>query len=377
MPGTKDQYLWDAVLKGFGVKVTPAGRKVYLVQYRLGGRAGRTRRVTIGSHGTVTAEKARSTARRLLGEVSTGRDPAAERDRARFGTTVSEAIQQFFAEHVVPKRKSRTVEDYRGIARRTILPRLGNRLLEDVQATDIARIHQEMGDRPYAANRTLALLSKFFNWCEQNGLRPEYSNPCRHIEKYPERNRERFLTSRELKRLEEVLMDELNEGTTSPWALAAIRLLIHTGARLSEILTLRWEHVDHNAAVLRLPDSKTGAKIIHLSEQAGEVLASIPQVKGNPYVICGQKHGRHLVNLEKPWRQIRAKAGLDGVRLHDLRHSFASFAVASGLSLPMIGALLGHTQPQTTARYAHLASDPLKQALERVAATIASASDTN
>ncbi len=373
-PAARDHYLWDAALKGFGVKITPAGRKVYLVQYRLGGRRGRTRRVTIGVHGKVTAEEARSRARRLLGDIAAGRDPASDRDQIKFGLFVSEALQRFLREHVDCKRKDRTIKEYRGIARRTILPHLGKRLLSDVQASDITRLHQEMADTPYAANRALALLSKFFNWCEQYGLRPEFSNPCRHIEKYPERSRERYLSPLELERLERVLEAELKEARSSPWAIAAIRLLIHTGARLSEILTLKWDHVDKEAAVFRLPDSKVGARVIHLSEQALNILGEVPRTARNPYVICGQRHGQHLVNLEKPWRRIRKRADLDDVRLHDLRHSFASFAVASGLSLPMIGALLGHTQPQTTARYAHLASDPLKQALERVATTIAGAS---
>ena len=226
---------------------------------------------------------------------------------------------------------------------------------------------------PYQANRTLALLSKFFNWCEQQALRPDGTNPCRHVEKYPEHKRERFLSAKELSNLGNALDEEERHQTSSPWIIAAIRLLILSGARLGEILTLEWEHVDFDNAMLRLPDSKTGAKVIYLSPLAMETLQSIPRIEGNPFVVCGHKTGTHLVNLEKPWRRIRAKAGLNDVRLHDLRHSFASVAASNGLSLPIIGALLGHTQPQTTARYAHLAADPLRQTVNLITDEIASA----
>ena len=158
---------------------------------------------------------------------------------------------------------------------------------------------------------------------------------------------------------------------TTPWIIAAIRLLILTGARLSEIRTLRWTEVDVGRRMLRLGDSKTGEKTIHLSDAALEVLSRIPRLPDNPYVICGEKPGAHLVNLQKPWRRIRRLAGLDDVRIHDLRHSFASVAAAQGLSLPVIGALLGHSQPATTARYAHLAQDPLASANAEISARIA------
>ena len=158
----------------------------------------------------------------------------------------------------------------------------------------------------------------------------------------------------------------MNREAQIPFIMAAIRLLVLTGARLNEILTLQWEWVDFDAQCLRLPDSKTGAKTICLNPPAMQVLADIPRLENNPFVICGGKPGAHLINLQKPWRRIRKLAGLDDVRLHDLRHSFASIAVASGMSLPLIGALLGHSQPQTTARYAHLSDDPLKKAVKTV-----------
>lgn len=215
---------------------------------------------------------------------------------------------------------------------------------------------------PYQANRLIALLSKMFSW---SGRRGEI-NPCTGIERFVEKKRRRYLSTAELGRLGEALAAFETEGGVSPHPIAAIRLLLLTGARLGEILTLRWNYVDRERGCLKLPDSKTGAKEIHLNEAAFAVLDAMPRELDNPYVIVGQRSGGHLVNLEKPWQRVRARAGLDDVRLHDLRHSFASIGAGAGLGLPMIGALLGHTQAATTARYAHLAVDPLRAANELI-----------
>jgi integrase len=368
-----DSYLWDEELSGFGLKVTPKGRKVYLVQYRLGGRKGRTRRVTIGQHGQITPVFARDEAKRLLGAIATGRDPAAERDKAKADRSLAVGLDQFMAEHVRPKLKASTAEGYQRVARLYVLPSLGRYPIGEVKRTDIARLHHEMRSKPYQANSTLAMLSKFFGWAEKHGLRPDGSNPCRYVEKYRETRRERFLSQGELGRLGDALREAEQDKTSSPWVIAAIRLLTFTGARRNEILTLRWEHISEEHESLLLPDSKTGRKSIHLNAPALAVLQAIPRLDGNPYVICGERAGRHLVNLEKPWRRIRAAAKLDGVRLHDLRHSFASVAASGGQSLVIIGKMLGHSQPATTARYAHIADDPVKAATEAVGRHIASA----
>jgi len=376
-PGYKDVYLWDSghsdALSGFGLKVTPAGRKVYLIQYRLGGSKGRTRRVTIGTHGKITAEAARSRAKVLLGEVAAGNDPASDRDKAKAGSALGVVLEKFLSEHVDSKLKPLSAQEYRRVAHLYILPALKNRRIADIQRPDIARLHHSMRKKPSQANRTLAVLSSFFNWCEKHGLRLDGSNPCRHVEKYKERKRERFLSEEELARLGDALRSAEEAKTASPWAIAAIRLLTLTGARLSEILTLQWEHVYFDRQQLRLPDSKTGQKSIYLNAPTLEVLAAIPRLEDNPYVICGEKPGAHLVNLQRPWQRIRKAAGLENVRLHDLRHSFASVAVGGGMSLPVIGALLGHSQPQTTQRYAHLSADPLKAASDAVGERIAAA----
>jgi integrase len=368
-----DSYLWDRELHGFGLKVTPAGSKVYLVQYQLGGRKGRTRRITIGRHGEVTPTLARVEAKRLLGEIAGGRDPAVERDKAKASKSLAVVLEQFIAEHVRPKLKAGTAREYERTAKLYIVPRLGRRPVGELTRQDIARLHHELASTPYQANRTLAFLSKFFNWAERHGLRPDGSNPCRHVEKYREGRRERFLSQTELARLGDALREAESDTSATAWAIAAIRLLTFTGARLNEILTLKWEHVSEEHQSLLLPDSKTGRKAIHLNAPALALLQTIPRLEGNPYVICGKKTGQHLVNLEKPWRRIRKAANLDDVRLHDLRHSFASVAASGGQSLVVIGKMLGHSQPATTARYAHLADDPVKAASDAVGRHIAAA----
>ena len=355
------------------LKITPAGRKVYLVQYRLGGRKGRTRRVTIGQHGELTPTAARSEARRLLAKIALGHDPASDRDNGKADKSLAAVLDQFMTEHVRPKRKASTAREYQRIAKLYIEPRLGRCGVSGIKRQDVAKLHHELASKPYQANRTLALLSKFFNWAEKHGLRPDGSNPCRHIEKYRESRRERFLSQAELARLGDALRAAEREKSATPWAIAAIRLLTFTGARLSEILTVRWDYVSEEHGCLMLPDSKTGRKAIRLNAPALELLQTVPRLEGNPYVICGEKSGQHLVNLEKPWRRIRAAAKLDDVRLHDLRHSFASVAASGGQSLVVIGKMLGHSQPATTARYAHLADDPVKAASDAVGRHIAAA----
>ena len=357
--------------RGFGLKVTPAGRKVYLVQYRLGGRKGRTRRVTIGRHGEITPTFARAEAKRLLGQIAAGHDPASERKKS--GEFLADVFDQFMAQHVRTKLKPSTAYYYELLAKTHILPRLGRLPFAEIQRQDIARFHHDLSATPYVANRTLAVLSKLFNWAERHGLRPDGSNPCRHVEKYRESRRERFLSQSELGRLGDALREAEQNKSCSPWVIAAIRLLILTGARRNEILTLRWDYVSEEHDCLLLPDSKTGRKAIRLNAPALEVLQTVPRLEGNPYVICGEKPGQHLVNLEKPWRRIRKSAGLEDVRLHDLRHSFASVAASGGQSLIVIGKMLGHSQAQTTARYAHLADDPVKAATDAVGSRIAAA----
>jgi integrase len=368
-PGERDRFVWDEDQPGFGLKVTPAGRKVFLLQYRLGGRSGRTRRVTIGSLGQLTSDQARADAKRLLRDIGSGIDPAAERTKKKSELTLGAVLDRFLREHVATKLRAKTAEEYERIAKLHVSSRLKGRPVGSIERADIARLHHEMADRPYQANRTIAMLSKVFSWAEKHGLRATSENPCRFIEKYTEAKRERFLSPQELTRLG----SSLAASKENPYAIAAVRLLLFTGARLSEILTLRWDAVDLEGGTARLAQSKTGPQTLYLNAPALQVLTTLPRFQGNPFAICGERPNAHLVNLQKPWRAIRLVADLNDVRLHDLRHTFASVGVGGGASLHMVGALLGHSQPQTTDRYAHLAADPLRAASDAIARRIATA----
>ena len=370
-PADKDVILWDAELKGFGCKITPAGRRVYFLYYRT--RTGLQRRPAIGAHGAVTAEQARDIARRWLAEVAAGGDPSSARRTLRNSPTMADLCRRFLDEHASLRNKGGTFYNYHRMIDRFVLPTLGNKRVVEVSRGDVLSLHHQLRDTPYQANRVLGLVSKMMNLAERWGLREDGSNPTRHVEKYRERHRERYLSQEELVRLGDALKEAEREATEDRFVIAAIRLLLFTGCRLSEILELRWPWVNLERKRLELPDSKTGAKLIFLNEPAIEVLTGLPRVEANPFVVPGAKAGQHLVNLQKPWRRIRKAANLSDVRIHDLRHNYASVAAGLGEGLPMIGKLLGHSQAQTTHRYAHLAADPVIRASERVGAAISSA----
>jgi len=357
--------VWDETVPGFGARRQKGPAVTYFLKYRNGD--GRQRWHSIGRHGAPwTPETARAEAKRLLGAIAAGADPAAERSAWKQAPTVAELATRFLSEHADAKRKPRTAREYRRQVEKQILPALGEKRVAEVTRQDVAQFHHSRRATPIEANRTLALLSVLFNFAERIGERPDSSNPCRHIERFPQRRRERFLSADELGRLG----NELAAYRGSPYHVATIKLLVFTGARLGEVLGLRWEWIDFERGEARLPDSKTGAKTLHLPPPALEVLAGLPRVEGEPHVL-GARRGTTFI--EAPWRRIRKAAGLDDVRLHDLRHAFASVAASAGMGLPIIGKMLGHTQAQTTQRYAHLASDPVKAAVAAVAGKIAAA----
>jgi integrase len=370
----REYFLWDEEVPGFGLRVLPSGRKGYVVQYRAGRRP---RRMSLGPSTVLTCEQARSRAIIIVASVRNGQDPAAHRDAQRTATTVKELAERFDREHISIRLKPSTAKEYRGNLKRFILPALGRLTVTEVTRADIAKFHHDLRHIPYQANRCLEVTSKMFNLAEMWGVRPDGTNPRKHIRKYPEEKRERFLSAAELRRIGEVLREMECEGIELPSAILAARLLILTGCRLNEIMTLKWEHVDLAEKVLRLPDSKTGAKLVHVGQPAVELLEAAERIDRNPWVIPGTLEGKRLSDLQPFWQRVRARAGLKDVRIHDLRHTFASTAVAAGQGLPMIGKLLGHTQVQTTARYAHLAADPVKEAAERVASNLAQAIGRN
>lgn len=362
-----DYFVWDSEMPGFGIRVLPSGRKSYLIQYRDIGR--RTRRKIIGRHGTVTADDARKQARILLAGISQGANPAEDLARRRDAATVEELGVRFLSEYAAAHCKPKTVDDYRRSIRLMINPVVGNLKVEEISRRHVAELLHKNQHRPYAANRAFAVLSIMMTQAEIWGLRNDGSNPCRNVKKFKEQKRERFLTTEELERLGATMAEIESAGSDFQSAINCFRLLILTGCRLGEIQTLKWEYIRGNS--IWLPDSKTGAKRVYLGDAALDVLAGITPAPDNPYVISGYVPGTYLNDLQKPWRFIRKQAGLDNLRIHDLRHSFASVAVGMGESLPIIGKLLGHTNVQTTSRYAHLADNPIEMAAQRISNQLA------
>lgn len=372
VPG-KRQYLFDDEFPGFGIVVHPTGRVAFFYQYRTaGGRAGKKARITLGAYPAVTPELARREAQRLSAVVVQGQDPAAKAAQAREAKTVADVMDIFLAEHVDAKLKPSTARESRRMAERHAVPELGRLKVQDVSRRHVATLHHSLRATPYLANRLLGFLSKFFAWATLQGYHDDAPNPCRHVEKFREVKRERFLTGEELTRVGEALAAMEAKEEINPLHAAALRLLVLTGARLSEVLDLEWAEVDLDQGLLRLAESKTGRKAVHLGAPAVEILRALPRFDDRKVFPSHGRLGR-VRNLRRTWILVCEQAGLEGVRLHDLRHSFASVAASSGHSLPMIGAMLGHTQPSTTQRYAHVAANPVHQAAEDTAARIAKA----
>jgi integrase len=396
-----DQFVWDDALPGFGLKVTPSGRKVYVMQYRVAGLGRRAfaRRVTLGEHGTLTPDEARKLARRELGRVAQGSDPAAERSRWKTASTVAEVGTAYLDD--VRARRASDAADYerRRLWDKHVVPVIGSKLVAKVTAVDVRRLHRAMHETPYLANRVVGLLRSVFAFAGKEGLRPVHDNPAMGVDPYPEENRERFLTPDEFRRLGEALdraetigllpapkkrrKPKLaknrkhvpkSAGTPIPAArsgVAAIRLLATTGCRENEILSLRWDAVDFERGFLRLAGTKTGRSTRPLGEAAMAILRALPAVEGSPFVLPGKTSEGHIKELRRLWEAVRYAAGLEDVRLHDLRHSFASVPATSGESMLVVRSLLGHANVATTERYAHLADDPVKRAADRTAADIA------
>ena len=366
----RDTVFWDQALTGFGVRVYPGGGKVYVAQVR--GPAG-PKRVTVGRHGVLNAEQARQRAALIIARVKAGEAPMVEPMAPGHagGPTVADLAERFLEDYAAVRYKPATLAWTRTMVHRYIVPEFGKLTLETVERAQVMELHHRLYGTPSTANTVVRTLSLMYRLAEGWGMAPEGCNPCRSVVKYPQRKRERFLTDEEFIRLGQVLDDAGTRGGISASAVAALRLLMLTGCRKSEILTLRWEHVALEARELRLPDSKTGARVVPLSPSAVGVLRALPRSPGNPWVIPGRQPGSHLRTLDDAWEVIRARAALQGVRIHDLRHSFASRALALGESLPMIGKLLGHRQVETTARYAHLARDSVHESAARIAESLA------
>lgn len=364
-PQDKDVDHFDEDLKGFGVRVRPSGRRTYFVMMR---HKCVMRRFTIGSHGAVTAEAARMKAKQIISDLAIDKNPTEVEEAVRNSVTVRSLGERFIEEYLPCHLKPSTQGEYKRCVEIFINPEIGTMKLVSVERTDIAKIHHQLRHIPYQANRVLGVLSIMFNLAESWNLRPQFSNPCRGVRKYKEKKRERFLNREELRKLGEALRVE---EEFAPSAVACLRLLLLTGCRLGEIQTLKWSYLDLDSCLAFLPDSKTGRKTLYLGSVAVKLLKSIPRQKHNPYVIAGDIEGHNLTDMQKPWRRIRKLAELPDVRIHDLRHTFASSGVALGQGLPIIGKLLGHSQPQTTARYAHLAASPALEVADKISENLA------
>ena len=363
----RDVIYWDADLPGFGVRVYATGAKAYLVQSR--GQAG-SKRVALGRHGVVPAEEARRRGAEVLARIRAGTGPGSgAEDGGR--ATVADLAERYLREHVAVRCKPLTFRNYRHVIQKNVLPLLGQLPVAELERRHVAELHYQLRRTPVSANDAVNALSRMLNRADAWGMVPPGSNPCRGMRRYRTRRPERFLTEHEFRRLGETLDALEAEGRLPAHAAAALRLLMLTGCRRGEILGLRWADVRLDRSEIQLVDSKTGPRTVSLSPAAARVLADLPRPAGNPWVIAGAKPGARLPHITYYWYRVRQRAGLEDVRLHDLRHSFASRALALGEPLPMIGRLLGHTKIQTTARYAHLARDPVRDSAERVAASIA------
>ncbi len=383
--------LWDTELRGFGCRCQKSG-KFFMLKYSLNGRQ---RFYTIGEwNGSLTPDQAREQAEILRGQIRSGIDPMAEKERDKAIPFVKDAFEKYL-EEIKEKRSPRTHAEYKRLFVKLATKPIGRYQLNSVSRADIARLHNGLKATPYQANRLLAVLSSFFSWSIKQGHRTNETNPCRYIDRFKEKSRERFLSEEELYALGQALIQyeeehkflkkqlqqkknrrSIEENTVTPAITAAIRLLLLTGARVNEILTLQWKDINFKLKMVRLQESKTGQKTIYLSAPTLQLLLEIPRIKDNPYVICGKNKGSHLINIKDPWNTIRKSAGLEDVRLHDLRHNYASTAVTTGHHLKVIGSLLGHKNTKTTERYAHLANDPLQTANETISNRILNAITT-
>jgi integrase len=360
--------VFDTDVRGFLARHRGGG-----VHYAVKTRIRREQRIlTIGRHGRGAwgPESARREAQRLLGLIRDGRDPAAQRAADKAAPTLSSFAARYMMEYAANHHRPRTLSEDARLLRLYVLPTVGKLRLRDIGKAEAARMHTGLSATPVSANRALGMLSAILGWAERVGERGDGTNPCRHVDRYPEKARERLLSADELARLGETLAIAETAGISDWRPVAMVRLLLFTGGRLSEILGLRWEWIDMTAGTVRLPDSKTGAKTIHLPAPAQEMLAALPRFAGNAHVIPGDRPGAPFVGAQKAWGRIRARAELPDLRLHDLRHAFASTAVAGGDSIFIVGKLLGHSRSATTDRYAHLAPDPAAAVANRTAARL-------
>jgi len=355
--GTAQHIVWCDDPACFGVRIYPSGKKSYVVTFRHNNIKSI---MVLGNCQTMTLDKARKDAKKHLNDVVHGINPMANKRLEKQGKLVKDLCKAYLEGHAIHKKSGK--DDLSRI-NRFILPAWGNLPMTDIKRADVKALHTKLGKQGhYQANRVYSLISKMFNYARAEGLVPEdHINPCFGITKFKEEKRERFVSHEEFPRLAEAINAELNQSV-----VYAVWLYLLTGVRKNELLTLKWTDIDFTRKELKLSDTKNGkAHYLPLSSSALEVLNQIPRLDGNPFVIVGKNQGCHLVNIDKPWQRIRAAAGLEDVRLHDLRRTVGSWLAQSNNSLHLIGKVLNHSNQSTTAIYARFGNDAVRDALEQ------------
>jgi len=352
-----NRIVYDSQIRGFGVRITAAGAIAFILNYRVHGRE---RRFTVARWPEVSALKAREETLRLREAIRQGHDPLADRERARGAPTLADLAQEYLRRHAEPNKAALSLRDDKRLLKAIILPRLGRFQVGAITRQDVESLHRQFNSTPVQANRVLALLSKMFSLAIQWGW--ARGNPARGITRYQERPRERWLQEEELRRLGEALDREADQNQAD-----ALRLIQLTGSRKGEVLAATWEQFDLERGVWTKPAHTTKQKRIHhvpLSPPALDLLRRMKRGATSEYLFPGRR-GAHLMDLKKLWRRVTLAAGLEGVHIHDLRHTFASHLVSGGVPLAVVGKLLGHTQARTTQRYAHLADAALRAATDQ------------
>jgi len=368
----EDVVVWDTALPGFGVRVKPTGVRSYIIQYR-DRTTGASKRMTIGQHGALlTFDQAKKHARGILADALRGQDPVGERRAVRKAPNMANLASDYLDRHAVPKKRPKSVRDDRAMLETVILPAVGTKKVASIERRDIESMHLHLSDRPYQANRVLALFSKMLNLAVEWGWRRD--NPAKGIQRYREEKRDRWLTDEELSRLVRVLENHPNIRAAN-----AVRLQLLTGARMGEVLKAERKDFDLDRGVWTKPSHHTKQKRrehVPLSRPAQDLVSFIVArtEPDSPYLFPGNIPGEPLQDIKKFWSMVMREAGIENYRRHDNRHTFASHLVSSGLSLEIVGRLLGHTNPTTTHRYAHLADNPLRLATARFGDKIASVS---
>ena len=350
-------FLWDSEVPGFGLRITPQGQKSFVFSYRAGIRS---RLYCIGAVASWSVDDARKKARDLAREVDLGQDPLEERIRSRKQITVSELAEEYMARYALKHKRSAKTD--RARLNKYVIPALGHRSVCDVTQNDVERMHARMGENtPVEANRVVSLLGKVFECAKGWGYLPEERpNPARRIKKFPEQERDVWVTPEAMPKLVGAIEAEQN-----PYVKGALWLYLLTGARKNELLQVQWKDVNLKTRTLVVPETKTGKPYtIPLSAQAVEILQGLPRIEGNPHVFPGRKPGGRLVNIDKSWRRIRKAAGMEHIRLHDLRRTVGSMMAGEGKSLHLISQVLHHKTSKITERYARVHADPEREMLE-------------